>query len=121
MNTLENILQMLYKQLNNLYDNNIPKCILERIEFFKQLDNEHKDNATKEVGTLFSPKNTNKSWRGFWLKATGMDEYLYVSYLVHIKKKSLLGVNIKSIDIFRRSHPNEKYIPYSVEIVDQDM
>lgn len=122
MKLLNQSLNAQYKLLNKLYNNNIPNNIKNRIEFFKTLDEEYKSNSKeREIGVMFSPKLVNKNWRGFWLKATGMDEYLYVFYLVYSKKMSEVGIEIDPIDVFKNSHPKEKFIPYSISIINQDL
>lgn len=121
MNQIDELIELKYKQLSELYNGNIPKHINERISFFKQLDLEYKDNyIEKEKDKLFSSKNINKSWRGFWLKATGIDEFLYMFYITYAKtNQQKTDLNLERE--FINSHPNEKFIPYSISIINEDL
>lgn len=93
--------------------------ILSLIEFFVKLDNEYKFNLKRLSNNvyskklLFNPNIINNNWDGFWLRATGIDSDLFINWLYSgLKYKNYQNKTL--MYWYKKSHPNEKYVPYSI-------
>ena len=119
----------LRKKLGRLYNKEIPFEIEKRIGFFRKLDEEYMYNINKKQyetmkllnkRQLFSIKIVNENWNGFWLRATGNDENLYMSYLIGARENYVNNKKVDPIASFIEANPKEKYIPFSIEVINED-
>lgn len=112
------------EKLVEFFKHKLPSKISQRIKFFDDLDLEYLQNAKNNRGIydnrIFALEHIiNKNWRGLWLRATGMDCLIYITWLYtglindEFKTKSL-------IDYYKETHPEEKFIPYSITAAEED-
>lgn len=113
----QKLLSSRFERITELCKGEVPRLILNRIRQYKSLDTEfvnqtyQREEGDTSVFSISRFKNTE--WKGFWLRATGNDELLYMCYVITALSEEG-NTTDKILKEYIKYHNKEKFIPNSV-------
>lgn len=113
----QKLLDIKFERITKLCNGEVPRLILNRIRQYKYLDMEFVNQTyPREEGdnSVFSIRRfKNTEWKGFWVRATGNDEFIYMCYVITALSEEG-NTKDKILKEYIKYHDMEKFIPNSI-------